>query len=1278
MTGNSTNIQEVSSSIRAYTLNPVSTDAPNITPQIKRFIEYLETSSSSLSRDAGPIAETALNLYRIANSSKDSHIVQICLHALLCSGRFGRILVSRFIHSKAMPLRELAAKIATLSASNRLSLAHEMLLNYPGDNDKETLSWLESLMTPLADTDPIELVPFIAGLGKAGDTLAFPAQQVIMNGEFGEWIATHLETGASDHELEDLCNIVIALDDEKLAQTMAVSVSVGFIKPTIQVIQTITAVAEAKNKSVLDMLLKVLKKSKDGLAGVCIDGIIAQDHPSLGKLMATIRTRMPALKKAAVTRVPLLGDKGYASYLSSLPEKMRAGAQLEAFGALTAIAPDFINNVNREGTSKGRSAPLMSGNAAASDDQDGVTGSCQKPGFFAKLFNTGPKKLEQLLPKLRNIRDMDLSCSRVEGEELDGRELTGLTLSNSAFIKVDFIRSKIASNVLTGTVFSGGSATGSTFNANDFTGVDFTGLTFTKCSFNNCNFTGAAFTNCEFRDCKFRSCTMCGAAFLSVTIRLTGITTSALSGCSFYDSNVRTTRFEDVDLTGTDFTDSDFRGVEFFNTVFHAVSIQGSILTSVDMPGSSVTHSTIRNSDTPHALFLANRVRQLAGYAHELEKEALPNVKRTDPAMAQKVMIAWSRELTFLKRERRMICNNRRRLARAINSMEREQQIYVRILPHLLETDVFERKFELENVPSCRVWGYYPGLTTLELSKQYFPDHKPKKSAPEVRILAVYAMGSLGTVAQTAKSDLDCWVCYDGDLSLDTENGLKRKLDAIGLWAESEFGLEAHFFPMRMDDVRYNRFSSGEDEESSGSAQALLLKEEFYRTALKLSGKNIAWWVTPAGADKKAYDNYIQASRRYPITGKPRLEDFGHLAPIPPDEYFGGSLWQMAKAIHSPFKSVLKLGLLETYADPKTSPLSLCDRIKLNLTLNRRDVRHTDPYATLFSTLHSYYAKRGDKEAAALLTESFMFKANLCDIPFFMGLAARSEDQSLISALFGPGNVDPSKVCNSDVAWTFDKSLKMGADVRQYMVNTYQRIQAGMSEDGKGKSMINAEDLTRMGRRIGANFSKKQHKIMRVPLVDTKGGGFPILHFSAQKAPGKKPIWVVRGGSRAEAKKSADSLQLLHRSGDPVHMLAWLLANQIYHPKSLLQADRTVAPIAVADIQKVMPSMHEFFPFYDTFERDISEGLAPERVIRVFFIINLTTPADTKKIEQASVIYTTNWGEMYCRTFLKPGPLLEKHPSRFLAQNLDHPVTETPDMLLFLPKGSQCKRINLI
>ncbi|WP_319471961.1 class I adenylate cyclase [uncultured Pseudodesulfovibrio sp.] len=1267
-----TDIAQLSTMIRNCSSMTASSEVPDIKSVVQNFIRALDRREPPSVFHTVPVADACLNFYRLIHQSKDSHIIRLCLSALLRAGKFGRSLAARFVAAKAVSLREMAAIVTGLDACDRLALGHEMLLDYPGDHDKQTISWLEGLMTPLATTDPAELLPFLTSLGRNGEELAFPARQTLKSGAFGKWMTTRLKTGASGEELEDICHLLIAMNDPEMAATLAVSISVGFISPTPLSLRTVTQVTEVGERRVLDMFIKLLKSAHKDIAGHCLDGIIAQNAKSAGKLLATIRVKMPSLKRAANSRVPLLEDKALQSYFAALPDSMRESARSDAFSALLALAPDFVNKLTH--------ADFDQPTPSSDEDAYELTKKiepCPKERVLARFFGSRRKTLEKLLPKRRNIRDIELVCSNVEKEELDGREFSGLKLTRSTFTDVTFIRTKMANCNLAGSAISGGATTGCNFKNVDFSAVDIMGMNFSKCSFTNCNFTGTGFTDCRFSDCRFRECSFGGAAFLNTKMRMTGFNASSLAGISFYESDIRSTRFETVDLTNAQFSGSRFQGVEFPGSILRAASIDETSFHSVDMPGASVSGCRIINSDISHPFFLGNKLQELPELAERAAGEPLPDPAVIPPEAAAKVLTSWARELTFLKREERMLEFNRKRLNRAISSIEKTKQVYVRIMPHLINTNVFEQKFNLDNVPSCEVWGYSPCLTTLELAKHYFPDYKPSRGKRDIRITAVYAMGSLGTVAQTAKSDIDCWVCYEGQLTPEAEHGLKKKLDALGLWAESEFGIEAHFFPMSMDDVRANRFSSG-DEESSGSAQALLLKEEFYRTALRIAGKNIAWWVTPAGASQKAYEANLSTIKKYPTIGRKRLEDFGHLAPVPPTEYFGGALWQMVKAVHSPFKSVLKLGLLETYADTSASRLTLCDRIKHNLFLRRRGVQRADPYGALFATLHNYYAKRGDKEAARLLTESFMFKANLQDIPFFLNLPARFEDASLIEALFGKGYTDPEKVKAKKDNRSFDSSLKVGTAVREYMVHTYQRIQDGLKKQNGAGTLINAEDLTRMGRRIAANFSRKTNKIMRVPFMDTKGNGFAILHLCAEKAPGKKTIWVTRGGSKSEAKKSADALQLLHRSGDPVHMLAWLLANRIYSPKTHLQADRTIAPISVADLQKLMPALHEFFPFDETFERDINEGLEAESVTRIFLIFNLMAPPESKKIEQAAVIYTTNWGEMYCRTFNNPGPLFEKEPSRFLAQKLEQPVDGIPEMLLFIPKGSQCKRINLV
>lgn len=285
-------------------------------------------------------------------------LVTACLHCLLVGGRFGRILAERFVHGKSIPERELTAKLLTLSASVRLSLAHEMLLDYPGGYEKQTQNWLEELVATIVSASPEEIAPFIASLGAQDTPLAFPAQQALMTSTFGKWIATKLKTGTSGTDLEMICHIVVAINDHALAETLAVSMGVGFIQPTPIALDTVMKVTEAGTKPVLDMYLKVLKSGDKTLAGHCLNGIIAQQTPSAGKLLATIRQKMPSLKKAATIRVPLLDDTGYKSFISTVPEAQRIQAEGEAFSALLALAPDFVESLARTGTALGGQIPL--------------------------------------------------------------------------------------------------------------------------------------------------------------------------------------------------------------------------------------------------------------------------------------------------------------------------------------------------------------------------------------------------------------------------------------------------------------------------------------------------------------------------------------------------------------------------------------------------------------------------------------------------------------------------------------------------------------------------------------------------------------------------------------------------------------------------------------------------------------------------------------------------------------------------------------------------------
>ncbi|HCG90212.1 MAG TPA: adenylate cyclase, partial [Alteromonas macleodii] len=173
----------------------------------------------------------------------------------------------------------------------------------------------------------------------------------------------------------------------------------------------------------------------------------------------------------------------------------------------------------------------------------------------------------------------------------------------------------------------------------------------------------------------------------------------------------------------------------------------------------------------------------------------------------------------------------------------------------------------------------------------------PRQRAVDALVL----MGSVGTIAQTDDSDFDFWVCIDGKCFSTTELALlQQKLTAIEKWADNTFGIEVHFFLSEIDKVKQNDFGVAEGE-SAGSAQALFLKAEFYNTNIVVAGKAPFWWLTPEKTTEKQYQAIYNSLEK---GGSPDVDwfmDLGHLERLDASELFGAAIWQLGKAMDSPF-----------------------------------------------------------------------------------------------------------------------------------------------------------------------------------------------------------------------------------------------------------------------------------------------------------------------------------------------------------------------------------------
>jgi adenylate cyclase class 1 len=325
--------------------------------------------------------------------------------------------------------------------------------------------------------------------------------------------------------------------------------------------------------------------------------------------------------------------------------------------------------------------------------------------------------------------------------------------------------------------------------------------------------------------------------------------------------------------------------------------------------------------------------------------------------------------------QKRFLQVNRERLARAALALGPRENLLLDVLPLLFHVNHPSLPGFTHYDTPAGIHAYQPDAGVLRQIKTLSRAFQLQRGGPvtHAAIDALFLMGSPGTLGQSVHSDLDVWVCHRPGLASPELAKLRRKTDAISQWAAGE-GIELHFFLMDAEAFK-NGIQLELDNESSGSTQHRLLLDEFYRTALHLAGKLPLWWFVPA-QQEHVYNTitHILLHRRF--LRRDDVIDFGSTQPIPTAEFVSAATWQLYKAIDAPYKAILKLLLLEVYAEQLASGMTLAQQFKRAIYAGQLNVDELDPYLMLYRRLESYVQDKQQTERLDLLRRCFYFKVN--------------------------------------------------------------------------------------------------------------------------------------------------------------------------------------------------------------------------------------------------------------------------------------------------------------
>ena len=484
-------------------------------------------------------------------------------------------------------------------------------------------------------------------------------------------------------------------------------------------------------------------------------------------------------------------------------------------------------------------------------------------------------------------------------------------------------------------------------------------------------------------------------------------------------------------------------------------------------------------------------------------------------------------------------------------------------------------------------------------------------------IQGIYTIGSAGTVSQTALSDCDIWICIDrNDFADGLMDQLSQKVYLIKDWLDSNLKMPVYFFISDVEDIRNSNFGTL-DEESCGSTQRNVLKEEFYRTMIMIAGKIPLWWLGYAPGDTVDYQAFCDQYRSGAF-GDYDCLDLGALESVADDEYFGAALWQFNKALTHPLKSIIKMLLLEMLL-LSTGEGLLCNRFRREILDQGQDLLFMDP------SMFTMKAVLQHNQAVAAETFEFIKKCFYLRYEFKFFAKNETPKEMLARKIYLTYPLSPDIMynLNSFSTWPLPEQLEFGEKIFIMLVSIYKDI----TIHRKGiAGLITPEDMTIIGRKLSVCLEKKLNK---VPMVHKPLFGLtpPSLTFSIDKK-----VWSVFNAS--------DTVKPQVASADIVYCIAYLTWNELYLATQVRMKPNPT-PVTINEITNLAKRIRETFGTFDVTEIDFKNFLEPERVTKMLIVISFEGFNHAKDMNDLCVIYKNHWGELFVQRFNAPDKLKE-------------------------------------
>lgn len=540
-------------------------------------------------------------------------------------------------------------------------------------------------------------------------------------------------------------------------------------------------------------------------------------------------------------------------------------------------------------------------------------------------------------------------------------------------------------------------------------------------------------------------------------------------------------------------------------------------------------------------------------------------------------------------------------------------------MPGYIEGDVpiGIKNFILDEDTKRYLHGRYPGIT--------FHDFEP---GDFIKMFAV--MGSVGTVAYNKKSDLDYWACiHKNTVSKEAFDNFKKKVTLVQEWASKELEVPVHIFINDIQSVKNNIFAEDE-EEAFGTTVGAVLKDEFFRSSIIIAGKIPFWWVVPSFIKDDEYESLYNN-----LPDEMKRDDFidlGNLYEISKEDFLGAALFQIIKSLGNPFKSILKIGVLEKYLFGKTDSPLLSQKVKMHVLLSRLTNSILDAYLLMFDEVYDYYSQTMNDPAILQILKQNLYLKIDPQLSKYVGIKDKKNIPYKVAIMFKyvhdwNWNIKIIQDMDNFDNWDFQRVMHFWDAVRKFMLISYQKISSQFNTLNLQKQ-ISESDFTLLSRIIKSHFSVEANKIDKlITFKDTSAE--PILYIEPVNEGIHEVKWRLFKRNRSE--KNVFTTTTLRTESDLVKLLAWITVNNVYdHTGTRINIQSGYVRINQNLVVELLNQLSKIFS--EKGKIKMKYYLKPAFNMLQCIILNFNNEA-SEHLDSLYYLYSTSWGEQYLKRY---------------------------------------------